>query len=109
MIWRHKSNKWRNASPSRLRRDQILVAAPGPVKGSWDEMRADQVITNLLSNAVKYGEGKTIQVTVRAAEDVAEIEVADHGIGIAADDHDRVFEQFERVENDQGGVNTASG
>jgi signal transduction histidine kinase len=81
---------------------QILVAAPGPVKGSWDEMRADQVITNLLSNAVKYGEGKTIQVTVRAAEDVAEIEVADHGIGIAADDHDRVFEQFERVENDQG-------
>jgi signal transduction histidine kinase len=65
-------------------------------------MRADQVITNLLSNAVKYGEGKAIQVTVRAAEDVAEIEVADHGIGIAAGDHDRVFEQFERVENDHG-------
>jgi signal transduction histidine kinase len=81
---------------------QIQVASPGPVKGSWDEIRADQVITNLLSNAIKYGEGKAIQVTVRAAEDVAEIEVADHGIGIAADDHDRVFEQFERVENDQG-------
>ena len=81
---------------------QIQVAVPGPVKGSWDEMRADQVITNLLSNAIKYGEGKTIQVTVRAAEDAAEIEVADHGIGIAAGDHDRVFEQFERVENDQG-------
>ena len=81
---------------------QIQVAVAGPVKGSWDEMRADQVITNLLSNAVKYGEGKTIQVTVRAAEDAAEIEVADHGIGIAQGDQDRVFEQFERVENDQG-------
>jgi signal transduction histidine kinase len=80
---------------------QIRVAAAGPVRGRWDEVRADQVITNLLSNAVKYGEGKTIQVTLRASEEAVEIEVADHGIGIAADDQSRVFEQFERVEHDQ--------
>jgi signal transduction histidine kinase len=80
---------------------QIRVAAAGPVSGRWDEVRADQVITNLLSNAVKYGEGKPIQVTLRAWEEAVEIEVEDHGIGIAPDDQNRVFEQFERVENDK--------
>jgi signal transduction histidine kinase len=80
---------------------QIRVAAPRPVRGRWDELRADQVITNLLSNAVKYGEGKPIQVTLRASEDTVEIEVTDHGIGIAPEDQSRVFEQFERVETDR--------
>jgi signal transduction histidine kinase len=79
---------------------QIRVAAAGPVSGRWDELRVDQVITNLLSNAVKYGEGKPIQVTLRASEETVEVEVADNGIGIAMEDQYRVFEQFERVENE---------
>ncbi|HUN60187.1 MAG TPA: ATP-binding protein [Candidatus Binataceae bacterium] len=79
---------------------QIRVAVPGPVRGRWDEMRADQVITNLLSNAVKYGEGKPIQVALRASQETVEIEVTDHGIGIAPENQSRVFEQFERVESE---------
>jgi signal transduction histidine kinase len=80
---------------------QIRVAAPGPAIGSWDEMRVDQVLTNLLSNAIKYGEGKPIELALLAADDFIEIAIADQGIGIAAEDQDRVFARFERVESDR--------
>jgi signal transduction histidine kinase len=80
---------------------QIRVTAPGPVIGSWDELRADQVLTNLLSNSIKYGEGKPIDLTLRTSGDFVEITISDHGIGIAIEDQDRVFERFERVESDR--------
>jgi signal transduction histidine kinase len=80
---------------------QLRLAAPEQVAGCWDEMRTDQVVTNLLSNAMKYGDGKPIGIALRAQENWIEIEVADNGIGIAAEDQERVFERFERVENDR--------
>ena len=80
---------------------QLQVAAVSPVQGRWDQARAEQVISNLISNAIKYGEGKPIRVSLRASEDAVEVEVADHGRGIRAEDQDHVFEQFERVESDE--------
>jgi signal transduction histidine kinase len=80
---------------------QMRLALNGPVIGSWDELRIDQVITNLLSNAVKYGDGKPIEVVLRADEDWVEMVVADHGIGIALEDRSRIFERFEQVETDR--------
>ena len=38
----------------------------GPVRGFWDRMRVDQVITNLVSNAIKYGEGKPITIAIES-------------------------------------------
>src|SRR6185436_3985859 len=40
----------------------VTVEAAGPVVGTWDRLRLDQVITNLLSNALKFGAGKPIAV-----------------------------------------------
>ena len=80
---------------------QIRLALNGPVIGSWDELRIDQVITNLISNAVKYGDGKPIELTLRADEEWVELVIADHGIGIAVEDQARIFERFEQVETDR--------
>jgi len=80
---------------------QLKFSAPDPSPGYWDELRVDQVVTNLLSNAIKFSEGKPIEVALRTLDAFIEIEVADHGIGIAAEDQVRVFEQFERVENNR--------
>ena len=80
---------------------QIRVVSAGPVIGSWDELRADQVLTNLLSNSIKYGEGKPIELTLRISGDFVEISIKDNGIGIAVEDQDRVFERFERVESER--------
>jgi signal transduction histidine kinase len=57
-----------------------------------------QVLLNLLSNAVKFTpEGGRIEVRAAMVEGAIEISVTDTGIGIAAEDHDAVFEEFCQV------------
>jgi signal transduction histidine kinase len=65
--------------------------------GLWDRLRIEQVLFNLLSNAVKYGCGQPIELNVSAGDDHARIQVVDHGIGICADDLQRIFGRFERA------------
>lgn len=76
---------------------EIRIHAKEPVKGHWDRFRIAQVITNLLTNALKYGEGKPIDVTVKRVADRAILSVKDRGIGIAAEDQERIFQRFERA------------
>jgi signal transduction histidine kinase len=74
----------------------ISLTAPSEVPGTWDRMRLEQLIGNLLSNAIKFGGGEPIEVRVAAAEDWAEVEVNDHGIGISEDLQEQIFRPFER-------------
>ncbi len=73
------------------------LAARGPVRGCWDRMRVETILTNLVSNAIKYGEGGPIEIRVAAEERMARVSVKDHGIGIAPADQARIFERFERA------------
>jgi signal transduction histidine kinase len=75
----------------------IALDAPQPVEGWWDEFRIEQVIVNLLTNALRYGSGKPVEVSLRPTAEGAHIEVRDHGVGISAEDQQRIFRQFERV------------
>jgi signal transduction histidine kinase len=75
----------------------LTVAADGPIWGDFDVSRVDQVVTNLLSNAIRYGRGKPIAIGVGRESARARLWVEDRGIGIAAQYHDRIFQQFERV------------
>jgi len=75
----------------------ITLDAPQPVEGRWDEFRIEQVIVNLLTNALRYGSGKPVEVSLRRTDNGAHIEVRDHGVGISAEDQQRIFRQFERV------------
>jgi len=55
-------------------------------------------LTNLLDNAVKYsGEVKEIIVRVTQSDGFVAVAVADRGIGIASDEHEKIFEKFYRV------------
>lgn len=67
---------------------------PGFVR--TDEKRLRQILINLLSNAIKYTRQGQASLTVRHQGLIAEFEIADTGIGIAAADLDRIFEPFER-------------
>lgn len=67
-----------------------------PVMVHADEKRLRQILINLLSNAVKYTLRGHVALTVRYRNQVAEFEVSDTGIGIAAEDLQRVFQPFER-------------
>lgn len=65
-----------------------------------DKMKADQVITNLISNAIKYGRGEPIHIGIERHKGFAEICVSDHGIGIAQEDHEKIFKRYTRVAKD---------
>jgi signal transduction histidine kinase len=59
-----------------------------------------QAFINLLDNAVKYsGDSKEIDVKLAEQGDFITISVIDHGIGIASEEREKVFEKFYRVGN----------
>ncbi len=61
-----------------------------------DEKRLRQILINLLSNAVKYTAQGHAGLAIRYRNQVAEFEITDTGMGIAPEDHERVFKPFER-------------
>jgi signal transduction histidine kinase/ActR/RegA family two-component response regulator len=74
---------------------ELVVDVPPvlpPVLGDRD--RLIQVLINLLSNAVKFTPSGTITVGVRAGTGELTVSVADTGVGIRPEDHEKVFEQF---------------
>ncbi len=59
-----------------------------------------QLFQNLMSNALKFASGqRPAKIHVCAAESEAEwtFSVCDNGVGIAAEDHDRIFQLFQRL------------
>ena len=67
------------------------------VRGNWDPLRLEQIVSNLVSNACKYGRGEPIEVRLTATQPgIAVLTVRDHGIGIHPEHQARIFERFER-------------
>jgi len=63
-----------------------------------DERKVKQVLLNLLSNALKFTpEGGKITVSAGVQDGVAEISVADTGVGIEPEYQETVFEEFRQV------------
>ena len=75
----------------------LVLHAPEPVAGVWDEFRVEQIIINLLTNAMRYGGSKPVTITLTRGERHADIVVRDQGAGIAPEDVQRIFAPFERA------------
>ena len=73
-----------------------LTAAPG-IRGRWDPVRLEQVLMNLIGNALKFGAGQPVQVEVTRDGELGRFMVRDRGIGLAAEDVERIFGRFERA------------
>jgi CheY-like chemotaxis protein len=64
-----------------------------------DPARISQVFANLISNAVKYSDsGSVIDVLVGAGTDLVDVAVVDHGIGLAPEQGEWIFELFAQVD-----------
>ncbi|MGI3899178.1 MAG: hybrid sensor histidine kinase/response regulator [Janthinobacterium lividum] len=61
-----------------------------------DEKRLRQILINLLSNAIKFTGAGHVSLKVSYRNQVATLDVADSGPGIAAEDRIRIFEPFDR-------------
>jgi two-component system sensor histidine kinase SenX3 len=93
------------AQPLALVKDITINALdiPDGVKVTGDRRQLISALGNLVENAVKYSEnGSSVQVRARVQGRWAELMVADHGIGIPAAHHTRIFERFYRVDKGRG-------
>ncbi len=64
-----------------------------------DERRIRQVIFNLLSNAVKFTPaGGAVDVSAAKVNGEVRVSVTDTGPGLAPDDHERIFKEFQQTE-----------
>ena len=76
-----------------------LALAPAVDLVEGDERRLRQVVYNLLSNAVKFTPGGGC-IDVRSSQVNGEVQVSvtDTGPGVAPEDHERIFEEFQQTD-----------
>ena len=75
-----------------------VAPPPAGVLLDTDESRLFQVLRNLISNAFKYTPQGQVRIQVFQPDDASlEFLVEDSGIGIAAADQQKIFEEFERI------------
>jgi signal transduction histidine kinase len=88
------------ADKKKIKLKADVIASVSNVQG--DEDRLEQVLINLIDNAIKYTPANG-EITVRCAEEdgFIKVSVADTGAGIPAEDLERVFERFYRVDTDR--------
>ncbi len=77
----------------------LEIDAPAPASVSGSARDLSLLVRNLVDNAIRYTRpGGRITVTVVPGGAVAELRVADDGLGIPTRDLPRVFERFYRVD-----------
>jgi signal transduction histidine kinase len=83
----------------------VLEVAETPFPLTVDRGKIEQVIENILSNAVKYSsQGGEIRVIGSIASESYDICVEDHGIGMTAEQIEKIFDKFYRVDSSNTAV-----
>jgi two-component system sensor histidine kinase MtrB len=63
-----------------------------------DQRRIRRIVLNFLGNAIDHGEGNNIVTFIDSNTDAVSIAVRDWGVGMSADEQDRVFDRFWRAD-----------
>ena len=94
---------------------KLIVNAPDSLMANVDPDKLTEVLRQLLSNAAKYSiPGGKIELNCRIVDretpnPVIQLEVKDEGVGIPAEQLDRVFDMFHRVDNSNARVHYGLG
>jgi two-component system sensor histidine kinase/response regulator len=68
--------------------------------GKWDERILRQMLSHLLSNAIKFSPADSeIDFKLIQQQDTIQFQVQDRGIGILAENQDKIFDPFYRGDN----------
>lgn len=69
-----------------------------PVQG--DKFLMEMAISNLISNAIKYvDKDGIIDIIISGLNEGVNLDISDNGVGIPADEHDKIFKDFYRASN----------
>ena len=83
-------------------RDDVRISADiaSELVCNGDEPRLHEVLVNLLSNAIRHSpSGGCVQVRAASTKFGLRIEVVDEGPGIPADEAERIFDRFHRLDS----------
>lgn len=82
-----------------------LILEVDPQLPAWlfgDDVRIRQIIINLMNNAIKYTEEGSVTLSIsgklKKKDVILHVEVKDTGIGIKPEDMTKLFEKFQRIE-----------
>ena len=64
-----------------------------------DEPRLTQVLLNLVGNAIKFTDRGEVRIITAAKDGHFALDVSDTGLGIPADEKDKIFEKFHQIDN----------
>ncbi|MFD8380858.1 sensor histidine kinase [Streptomyces sp. NPDC059679] len=90
--------------------DTLTMADSEAILAMTDPVRARQMVGNLVSNAIRHTPaGGSVTLSARADPETVEIDVADTGTRISADELPHVFDRFWRAEKSRGRQSGGSG
>jgi signal transduction histidine kinase len=84
---------------AQVRDQHATIRADGLPTVTADPAQVRQLLQNLIANAVKFrsDEAPLVEVSARREDDRIEVSVADNGIGVPAEQAERIFEPFHRA------------
>jgi two-component system phosphate regulon sensor histidine kinase PhoR len=94
--------------------DQMNVAFHLKKQGETQVCGSAQILSsmvyNLCENAIRYNqEGGSVNIDLSSQDDAVRLSIADTGIGISADEQQRVFERFYRVDRTRSRLTGGTG
>lgn len=100
----------RNQTLAEQRNVRLRADADSGVMVRGDYEMLTIAIRNLVENAIAYSEqGTQVGIGVRLVSGIAEISVADSGLGISEIDQERIFERFYRVDPSRSRITGGTG
>lgn len=77
---------------------EVSVAENLPESLETDQQRVEQIVRNLLANAFKFTEKGAVRLRLEAEDSTLAIRISDTGIGMSAEQQQRVFEAFQQAD-----------
>jgi PAS domain S-box-containing protein len=78
---------------------QLKVAGDTDLIVLADPLRLRQILLNLLSNAIKFTDSGSVRIAASPAGEEVRLDVTDTGVGIDAEDLERMFEDFTQAKS----------
>jgi signal transduction histidine kinase len=66
-----------------------------------DPLLLERIITNFVSNAVRYTHTGEVRVWTQTSRDGMSVGVTDTGVGISSSDFDRIFQEYQQLDDDR--------
>ncbi len=88
---------------------ELDLDLPSGIYAEVDPRRVERIVRNLVANAIDHGEGRPVEITLRADSRAVAVLVRDHGVGLRPGEANLVFNRFWRAEESRARRSGGSG